>query len=208
MNKKPLEALQTELTTLIARRDTIAADLQAAEIAARVASDGMIDGTGTAASLSAARAQRDALSSAHSAISAKIETLQAELEIAQKATEKESALKATADAIEEYDAATLAFQTALREFMASGIGEAVLQAASLVRRCENAESRAGFRSKVKPGALEYPRACGNAEIIAGQIRDHISGTQYATSDVPAGKVTEYADEHPAPLAQLAKAGIY
>jgi hypothetical protein len=83
-----------------------------------------------------------------------------------------------------------------------------MQAASRVRQCENAESRAGFRTSWQASALEYPRACGNAEIIAGQIRAHISGTQYATSDVPAGKVVEYADEHPAPLAQLAKAGIY
>jgi hypothetical protein len=207
MNKKSLEKLETELATLTARREAIATDLASATADAQAAQAAMISGTGTAASLSAAKANRDALSEAHSAISVKIDAAQAEFESAQKATEKESALKATADALGEYDAATLAFQNALREFMASGNGEAVMRAASCVRRCENDELRADLRSRVKPGALEYPRACGNAEIIVGQILDHISGTQYVTSDVPAGKVVEYADEFPPPVAQLSKAGI-
>ncbi len=208
MNKKPLEALQTELTTLSARAAAIAADLETATADAQAAQSAMIDGTGTAASLSAAKANRDALSEAHSGINAKIDAAQAEFEIAEKANEKQSALKATAAALEEYDAATIEFEAALRDFWATGKGEAALQAASLVRRCENAESREGYRQKWKASALEYPRACGNAEIIAGQIIAHISGTQYATSDVPAGKVTEYADEFPPPIAQLSKAGIY
>jgi uncharacterized membrane protein YccC len=209
MNKKPLEKLETELTTLSARAAAIANDLQAATNDAQAAQTAMIDGNGTAASLSDARANRDALSEAHHAISTKIEGAQAELETAQKANEKESALKATADAIEKYDEATLAFQAALRDFMATQEdGEAVMKAASSVRRCENDELRADLRSRMKPGALEYPRPCGNAELILNHLRAHISGTQYATSDIPAGKKVDYPDEHPAPIAQLSKAGIY
>jgi chromosome segregation ATPase len=187
MNKKPLEKLETELTTLSARRDTIANDLQAATDNAQAAQNAMIDGNGTAASLSAAKANRDALSEAHHAISTKIEGAQAELETALKANEKEITLQATVQALEEYDAATLAFQGALRQFMATQEnGEAVMQAASSVRRCERAESRADLRSRMKPSALEYPRPSGNAELIINHLRAHIEGKKYASAPVVTG----------------------
>jgi DNA repair exonuclease SbcCD ATPase subunit len=186
MNKKSLEKLETELATLTARRDEIAADLATATADAQAAQSAMISGTGTAASLSAAKANRDALSEAHSAISVKIDAAQAEFESAQKATEKESALQATVQALEEYDAATIEFEAALRDFMASGKGEAVMQAASAVRGYERAESRAGLRSHIKAGALEYSRPCGNAQLIIGQLRDHIEGKKYASAPAVTG----------------------
>jgi uncharacterized coiled-coil protein SlyX len=200
------ESIEAQLAQKRARRDEIKAQMEAATDEVKAATAAVIDG-GDASLLTQTRASLDALNSAVKEIENQISALEESLQAAREDFEKESALKATAVALEEYDAATLAFQGALRQFMASGKGEAVLQAVSLVRQCEQAELRAGFRPKWKASVLEYPRACGNAEIIVGQICAHISGTQYATSDIPAGKRTEYADEFPAPIAQLSKAGI-
>jgi hypothetical protein len=186
MNKKSLEALQTELATIQKRRDEIAADLETAAAEVKAATAAMIDG-GDASRLTQSSANRAALNSAFKELENQIATSEESLEAAREDFKKESALKATAAAIEEYDTATLAFQNALREFMASHEnGDSVMQAASSVRRCENNEFRADLRSRVKPRALEYSRPCGNAELIINQLRNHIEGKKYASDPAVTG----------------------
>ncbi len=206
---KPLENLRTELATMQKRRDEIAVGLATADSAARVASDAVISGTGNVAGMSAARANRDALSEAHEAITAKIEAHEAQLEIAQEATDKTERAENVKLALAAYQKATIKSDRLLREFLATNAAalQEMQDAHTGVNAAENAQYRAGERPRHKPSALEYKQPCGDVRKILAQLNDWLAGTTYVTSDVPAGKVAEYADEHPVPFARLSSAGI-